>query len=130
LDQCHGAGVCDPTSGACSNPVQPDGTACSDGNACTRVDTCESGICTGANPVVCPAATDQCQVAGSCDPSSGMCGSTSVAPDGTACNDSNACTMNDQCASGACGGTPVVCPVCPSGNNGICNPITGSCVCD
>jgi hypothetical protein len=50
LDACHAAGVCDPKSGVCSNPQQPDGTACDDGNACTQTDTCQGGVCTGANP--------------------------------------------------------------------------------
>ena len=35
-------------------------------------DTCEAGVCTGANPVVCTA-SDQCHVAGTCNPSSGTC---------------------------------------------------------
>ncbi|MGH7896185.1 MAG: thrombospondin type 3 repeat-containing protein, partial [Candidatus Binatia bacterium] len=34
-DACHEAGVCNPETGACTNAVKPDGTACSDGNACT-----------------------------------------------------------------------------------------------
>ena len=50
-DQCHDAGTCDPATGACSNPAKANGTACNDGNACTQTDTCQSGACTGANPV-------------------------------------------------------------------------------
>src|SRR5262249_47766714 len=38
-DQCHLPGVCNPATGTCSNPTQPDGTGCSDGNACTQLDT-------------------------------------------------------------------------------------------
>src|SRR5262249_9789834 len=30
-DQCHQAGACDPTSGACTNPVVADGNSCDDG---------------------------------------------------------------------------------------------------
>src|SRR6185369_12818363 len=67
-DQCHDAGTCDPTTGVCSNPAKANGTPCSDGNACTQVDTCENGVCTGASPVTCTA-SDQCHVAGTCDPS-------------------------------------------------------------
>jgi hypothetical protein len=44
---CHDAGVCDPLSGACSNPDSPDGTACDDANACTTGDACSSGTCAG-----------------------------------------------------------------------------------
>jgi hypothetical protein len=38
LDECHSAGVCDPNTGQCSNPVKPDTTPCSLG-------TCQGGIC-------------------------------------------------------------------------------------
>jgi hypothetical protein len=48
LDQCHTIGVCDPASGACSNPIQPNGTVCNDGNLCTTGETCQSGTCTPA----------------------------------------------------------------------------------
>src|SRR5213079_763149 len=66
-DQCHTIGSCDPATGQCSNPAMPDGAACNDGNACTRTDTCQSGVCTGANPVTCGGA-DSCHDAGTCDP--------------------------------------------------------------
>lgn len=49
-DTCHVAGTCDPSTGACSNPLAPDGTACSDGNACTTHDTCVAGSCTAGSP--------------------------------------------------------------------------------
>ena len=42
-DACHRAGTCDPATGACSNPVAPDGGSCSDGNACTEKDVCRAG---------------------------------------------------------------------------------------
>src|SRR5262249_35168445 len=53
-DACHLAGACDPATGACSNPVQNDGALCDDGNACTQTDTCQNGVCSGSNDVVCP----------------------------------------------------------------------------
>jgi hypothetical protein len=107
LDQCHTAGVCNTSTGVCSNPNQPNGTACNDGNACTRTDTCQAGVCTGSNPVVCTA-SDQCHVAGVCNPANGTCSNPS-APNGTACNDSNACTKSDVCTNGSCAGTPYSC---------------------
>jgi RHS repeat-associated protein len=70
-DQCH-LGVCDPGSGACTNPAAPDGTTCNDGNACTQTDTCQGGNCSGGNPKTCGA--DQCHQAGACDSTSGTCG--------------------------------------------------------
>ncbi len=100
-DQCHVAGVCDPSTGLCSNPVTANGTACSDGNACTQTDTCQAGTCTGSNPVVCTA-LDQCHVAGTCSPSTGQC-SNPNAPDGTACRASaGVCDVAETCSAGIC----------------------------
>ena len=70
-DACHVAGACSPASGTCSSPGAPDGTSCDDGNPCTQTDACQSGVCTGANPVVCLAA-DSCHVAGACDPTASV----------------------------------------------------------
>ncbi|HVW27339.1 MAG TPA: MYXO-CTERM sorting domain-containing protein [Polyangiaceae bacterium] len=127
LDQCHTAGTCDTTSGACSNPTKTNGTACNDGNACTQSDTCQSGTCTGASPVTCTA-KDQCHGVGTCDTTSGLCSNPNKA-DGTSCNDNNACTRTDTCQSGACtGASPVVCPVPDQCHTaGTCNTSTGTC---
>src|SRR5262249_26782671 len=92
----------------CSNPAARDGTACSDGNSCTQTDTCQSGVCTGQNPVVCTA-SDACHLAGSCNPSTGTC-SNPTAPDGTGCSDGNPCTHTDTCRGGATrGAQPAPC---------------------
>jgi MYXO-CTERM domain-containing protein len=105
LDQCHNAGVC--AGGVCSNPVKPNGIACTDGNPCTTGETCQSGTCTGGTGVVC-SPPDQCHVAGTC--SGGVC-TNPVKPNGTPCNDGNACTTGETCQSGACaGGSGTVCP--------------------
>src|SRR5262249_5855695 len=64
-DSCHLAGTCDPATGNCSNPNAPNGTACSDSNACTNPDTCNNGTCTPGTPTVCPS--------GTCDPTTGLC---------------------------------------------------------
>jgi cysteine-rich repeat protein len=127
LDQCHVAGVCDPATGVCSNPMVADGTACDDGNACTQTDTCEAGACMGANPVVCTP-SDGCHAAGVCDPATGVCSDPAVA-DGTACDDGNACTQTDTCEAGACmGANPVVCTALDQCHvAGVCDPATGVC---
>ncbi|MBT9561023.1 MAG: hypothetical protein IV100_33675 [Myxococcales bacterium] len=44
-DACHLPGTCDPATGACSDPVAPNGTPCDDGTACTGPDACIVGIC-------------------------------------------------------------------------------------
>ena len=97
LDQCHVAGVCDGATGMCSNPDAADGTSCSDGNACTVMDSCQTGACSSGTPVTCMA-LDQCHVAGVCDTGTGMC-SNPNAMDGTACTSGG---VNGACGAGAC----------------------------
>jgi hypothetical protein len=64
-------------------------------------------------------------VAGTCDPASGAC-SNPTAPNGTACNDSNACTTNDVCTSGACVGGPALsCDDNNSCTTDTCDPASG-----
>jgi hypothetical protein len=126
-DQCHSAGTCDAQTGKCSNPSKANGAACNDGNACTQTDTCQSGTCSGTNAVVC-AASDQCHTAGSCDPGSGKC-STVAKPNGTGCNDGNACTQTDTCQGGLClGASPVTCTASDQCHAaGACDTGTGKC---
>jgi hypothetical protein len=126
-DACHDVGVCNPSTGACSNPAKPDGTGCNDGSACTPTDVCLSGACTGQNPVVCTP-IDSCHDAGACNPATGAC-STPSKPDGSACDDGNGCTTGDACSSGACqAGSPVVCtPIDGCHDAGICEVGTGAC---
>ncbi|HTQ06090.1 MAG TPA: hypothetical protein VMI54_19645 [Polyangiaceae bacterium] len=101
-DQCHSAGTCNPTTGACSNPPKANGATCDDGNACTQTDSCQNGACTGTNPRGC-IAVDQCHAAGVCDPGTGQC-SNPVLADATSCTDADPCTTMDQCEAGVCTG--------------------------
>jgi RHS repeat-associated protein len=123
LDQCHDVGTCSAATGTCSNPAKPNGTACSDGNACTQLDTCQAGSCASGSPVATddgnPCTTD------SCSPTSGVT-HTPVAA-GTSCSDGNACNGAETCnGSAVCvAGTP---PVVDDGNvctTDACNPATG-----
>ena len=100
-DQCHAAGTCNPATGLCSNPTQPDGTTCNDGNACTENDVCVGGVCSGTS-FTC-AAPDQCHQGGGTCNGDGTC-SYANKPDGTACDDGNGNTVNDVCTSGTCAG--------------------------
>ncbi len=127
VDACHEAGTCDPATGACSSPPRPDGTACDDGNACTLLDACAGGACVGSDAVTC-SAVDACHEAGTCDPATGAC-SSPPRPDGTACDDGNACTLLDACAGGACvGSDPVTCSAVDACHEaGTCDPATGAC---
>jgi len=107
LDQCHTVGVCNPSTGLCTQPLKPDGSPCYDGNLCTRTDSCQGGVCTGSDPVVCEAG-DQCHEDGVCDPTTGSCRRANR-PNGTPCQDGNLCTRNDQCVNGVCKGTQYSC---------------------
>ncbi len=108
-DQCHTVGACVPATG-CPGPVaKANGTTCNDSNACTRTDTCQSGTCTGGNPVTCTA-EDQCHIPGICSQTTGVC-SNPTAANGAVCNDGNSCTQGETCQSGTCqanGNVPVV----------------------
>jgi hypothetical protein len=127
LDQCHTAGICDPATGACSNPPVTDGAACTGDNLCFQTHTCQNGMCTPSDPVVCTA-TDQCHVAGSCDHATGMC-SNPAATDGSPCTGSNLCFQTNTCQSGMCtGANPVVCtPMDQCHVAGSCDHGTGTC---
>jgi len=104
-DQCHDAGACGAETGTCSNPPKANGSACNDNDACTGTSSCQAGVCTGGSPTTCTA-QDQCHVAGTCNPATGVCSNPAKA-NGTSCSDGNSCTTGDSCQAGACTpGTP------------------------
>jgi hypothetical protein len=117
------AGVCRPANGVCdvaesctgaSGTCPPDGFT--SGGECRpsggECDPAES--CNGAGPN-CPAdlkrndtcrpAADQCDAPESCDGSSNLCPADLDLPNGSSCNDANACTSGDTCQGGICSGT-------------------------
>jgi hypothetical protein len=125
-DQCHDAGTCNPATGACVSPPKPDGTACSDGDGCTTVDTCVGGACQGGVPRICQG-QQACHSPETCDHTTGQCVSSPL-PDGTVCFDFNACTSGDACLAGSCHGTPVTCTASDACHEaGSCDPIGGRC---
>ncbi len=132
-DDCHFAGICDPSSGQCSDNPKPNGTPCNDGYASTVNDRCQSGICQGAfscQGYQC-APPDQCQFPGVCNASQWGCTYASK-PDGTLCNDGNSYTKNDKCTQGYCQGTLTCSAVTCSAqdqchNPGTCDPSTVTC---
>eukprot|EP01060_Flectonema_neradi_P001270 TRINITY_DN1074_c0_g1_i1.p1 TRINITY_DN1074_c0_g1~~TRINITY_DN1074_c0_g1_i1.p1 ORF type:complete len:1376 (+),score=388.89 TRINITY_DN1074_c0_g1_i1:61-4188(+) len=102
---CHEVGVCNPSTGTCTNPVKPVGTLCSDGDVGTVFDACnDMGVCVGQNlcaNVNCP--TSQCVSSGTCNSQTGACVYTNE-PAGTPCDDGISYTDNDKCDSGVCKG--------------------------
>ena len=145
-DQCDGNGNCsgsgtrvcndgDPCTTdycypyvGCQTYSAPSETPCDDDNACTTIDHCQDGACVGTSPTTCTP-LDQCHVAGTCDPGTGVC-SNPQKPDGTLCdNDSNLCTQGDECQAGVCTAGPAV--TCTGANQcKTCDPTEGTCSVD
>jgi hypothetical protein len=94
----------------------PDASDAAD--AAETLDRCAGVTCT---------ALDACHAVGVCDPATGLCSQPFV-PDGTSCDDKNACTTGDVCTAGSCAGTPVVCTARDACHvAGTCDPATGAC---
>lgn len=95
--------ACDPQVG-CTHAPRPGCCArdadCADADACTTDEWCEAGTCRSV-PVTCAAPGDSCQLV-RCSPEAG-CVIDSL-PDGTACDDADACTLGDTCLAGVCRG--------------------------
>ncbi len=137
LIECNTVG-CDPATGKCvgvAAPQKDDLPCVLTGDLCSTNKTCKTGQCQGGTPKDCSSLDAGCNV-GVCDPLNGICGPVnapvgtvcteglhecdvgacdvkgtcvaSPAPDGVACNDHNACTKEDECLAGACGGGPIV----------------------
>ncbi|APR78282.1 Kelch repeat:Kelch precursor [Minicystis rosea] len=99
-DQCHEAGACDSTSGACTDVPKPSGAACDDGNPCT-VDACQKGACLGVSVLdntPCPGGV--C-IAGTCllDPNAATTASSSATGSGGT-------TTSTSASSSGAGGSP------------------------
>ena len=98
FDECSPA-ACEPETGSCIVTLNPDGTSCSDENACTKDDFCRQGKCTGS-PVHC----DDGSICTSdhCDPLLGCV----ITYNSIDCDDGSMCTLNDYCSEGFCTGDP------------------------
>lgn len=94
-DACHTCSA-PGSQGTCT--ARPDGTACSDADACTTGDRCTGGACVGSP--VCPA-PDACHRTGRCNPTTLQCAYTTLA-DGAPCDDGDACTGGEFCRGGEC----------------------------
>jgi hypothetical protein len=106
---------CDPAIG-CIFAVKSDGTFCSDGNACTRFESCQSGTCAGGQPLTCD--DNNVCTNDSCDSLIGC------RFDQVSCDDGNPCTLDtchplQGCQSQLDGdtdgdGQPNICDPCPN----------------
>lgn len=85
---------CDPASGCVFTPNKAD---CDDGSVCTMLDVCQGGQCVGMAKVDC---TDfnECTL-DVCHKTTGCLHSNL---NGQACDNGDACTVDDTCQNGAC----------------------------
>jgi hypothetical protein len=126
-DQCHTTGVCNPTTGVCSNPSKANGISCNeDDNACTS-DTCQAGVCKMGGEVSCESPA-KCQTApGSCtNKVTGQCMYPAVVCAGVGCQEAvGTCSPT----TGQCSYTAGTCrePTGCETGNGTCNDVDGGC---
>jgi cysteine-rich repeat protein len=103
LDSCHDPGVCDPATGACTNPTKADFADCDDNDPCTYADRCSQGTCVGKRH---SCDSDACNLR-ACN---GTESCTITPQPGNACDDHQDCTFGDTCDdAGACVGTAITC---------------------
>jgi len=116
----------------CPHTPEMNGTPCSNALRCVFNKACQDGACTGEarncnddNPCT----TDSCdEMDGpNVDPVTGC--KHEPRPTSTTCDDSNACTENDHCASdGSCAGTVKECTALDECHGiGSCDPGAGEC---
>ena len=107
-DSCSG-GTCKAGVNTCQCETSDDCVALEDGNLCNGTLVCESNECVvdAATVVSCPAPSAAC-LEFVCLPGSGEC-AEQASPDGTGCDDADACTTGDQCVGGACATTDLDC---------------------
>ncbi len=93
--------TCEASTGACA--FQQTSGPCSDGDACTKDDVCDTGKCKSGTKLDCddgsPCTTDSCDKAVGCKWVSLTGG----------CNDGSDCTTNDTCQNGKCIGVGKQC---------------------
>jgi hypothetical protein len=125
---CQSAGACVPNSG-CQFTNAAVGTPCDDGNPCTNGTTCNSlQQCVGGSfSSLCPAPST-CMFDASPQDVNGTCQCPLVfplRPDGSPCDDGDACTLDEFCLTGSCtSSTTRTCPGDACNDPTTCNPTT------
>ncbi|HEY6560945.1 MAG TPA: hypothetical protein VI072_26900 [Polyangiaceae bacterium] len=118
------ADSCDAVAQTCTHAAEPNGTVCSDSDACTTEDKCSSGLCVGGDTLDCrdtnACTREECAPATGCSPKP---------LNGMACSDGNPCTPFDECVGAVC--TAGSDNPCKADNecmeDGSCNLLTGAC---
>ncbi len=110
--------VCRPSVGDCDVSEDCDGVA---------GDCPPDGLVAAGS--VCRAAVGSCDATESCTGTSAACPEDIALPDGTACDDEEACTVSDTCQAGVClGSSPSPCAALDECHvAGSCDPKSGDC---
>lgn len=95
--------VCNIKTGKCEVAQLEEAASCQDGNICTLGEACKNGKCTGGT--VNPCNDGNACTADACEPKAG-CQNSPIA---AVCSDDDACTLNDVCKEGVCGGKALDC---------------------
>jgi hypothetical protein len=101
-ESCDGSGIACPADAKSTAPCRAVADVCDVAESCDGInDDCPADVFALVGT---PCRTDagQCDVAEACTGLSAACPADAKEPDGTGCNDGNACTMTDTCQSGAC----------------------------
>jgi len=109
-DSCDVVENCTGIDDACpADTMEADGTPCDDDLFCNGAsDTCGGGTCSVHGVGPCTGADGDGNCSESCDEGANDC--TAPDPDGSACDDGNACTVATTCSTGTCdAGTPADC---------------------
>ena len=109
-------GTCNATTG-CQYPTCTAAT-CAPANACETA-SCMGDVCV-RGPIACPGDGNPCTDDG-CNPAVGC----QNIPNAAACDDSNPCTIGDQCSGGGCTGAANPCEDGNACTDTSCNQATG-----
>lgn len=106
---CRISSGCDSMTGACSYTVLADGASCNNGDLCSDVSVCVSGVCNSIERVSC-STSSWCDPSSVCIQETGLCATSPS--NGLWCSDDNVCTLGDVCDSSG---------VCHAGTYGFCD---------
>jgi hypothetical protein len=114
MDAAECTSACETRTYSVSVEASGTGASCASAHGDTLTCTAGDGACVDTSTTACAGVvctvSAACRVAGTCV--DGVCTAESVAPDGTACDDSDAGTIDDVCTAGVCAGAAAP-PVLP-----------------
>ncbi len=119
-EACDDGGTAPGDCCAADCALEPAGSGCDDGDACTSGDVCGAGTCQPGPPLLCDDA-EACTT-DACDAASGCTFLANTDP----CDDGDACTSGDVCGAGTCQpGPPLLCDDAEACTEDVCEPALG-----